>query len=120
MNQTKTSRLAPTSTATQFSEAFAECEHTPGPWMIYPGGDIASAAVRTPSHTVIKSGNVKGDTIGAAMKNAKLIAAAPELLEACKWLENYVACCCPMSKGSGDYEGLTLARDAIAKATAAR
>lgn len=61
-------------------------KHTPGPWMIFEGGDIGSAAVRTPEHTVIKAGTVKGETIGVAMQNAKLIAAAPELLEACKGL----------------------------------
>lgn len=66
-----------------------EYTHTPGPWMIFPGGDIGSAAVRRPEMIVIKAGTVKGENIGTAMKNAKLIAAAPELLEACKyWLED--------------------------------
>lgn len=59
-------------------------EHTPGPWMIFNGGDIGSAAVRRPETIVVKAGAVKGVTIGQAMKNARLIAAAPELLEACQ------------------------------------
>lgn len=52
--------------------------------MIFNGGDIGSAAVRRPETIVIKAGTVKGETIGEAMKNALLIAAAPELLEACQ------------------------------------
>lgn len=56
-------------------------KHTPGPWMIFENGDIGSAAVRTPEHTVIKSGTVKGATIGEAMANAQLIAAAPDMLQ---------------------------------------
>jgi hypothetical protein len=54
--------------------------------MIYEMGDIGSASVRTEEHTVIRSGNVKGATIGEAMDNARLIACAPELLECLKEL----------------------------------
>ena len=61
-------------------------KHTPGPWMIFEGGDIGSASVRLPETTVIKSGTVKGETIGSAMCNARLIAAAPELLAALRRL----------------------------------
>lgn len=57
----------------------SENKHTPGPWMIYDDGTIASAAVRTPDHTVLLPGTVKGATIGEAMENARLIASAPEL-----------------------------------------
>lgn len=59
-------------------------EPTPGPWMIFEGGTIGSASVRSPSTIVLNAGSVKGDTIGTAMMNARLIAAAPELLE---WLK---------------------------------
>ncbi len=55
--------------------------HTPGPWMIFPDGDIGSASVRRPDTTVIRAGTIKGETIGVAMANARLIAAAPDLLE---------------------------------------
>jgi hypothetical protein len=60
----------------------AEYTYTPGPWMIFEGGDIGSASVRRPDTVVIRSGTVKGQTIGEAMANARLIAAAPELFEA--------------------------------------
>jgi hypothetical protein len=72
-------------TTKQTKQAVADkAQHTPGPWMIFPGGDIGSASVRRPDTVVIRSGTVKGETIGSAMTNARLIAAAPELLEACK------------------------------------
>jgi hypothetical protein len=63
-------------------------EPTPGPWMIFEGGDIGSASVRSPSTTVLNAGSVKGATIGTAMMNSRLIAAAPELL---KWLKEILA-----------------------------
>lgn len=58
--------------------------HTPGPWTIFENGDIGSASVRTPDTLVIAAGQVRGATIGEAMANARLIAAAPELLAACE------------------------------------
>jgi hypothetical protein len=88
-------------------------QHTPGPWRIYEDGMIGSASVRRfPEMTVIKPGTVKGETIGVAMANAKLIAAAPELLAACK---------AAMAFGSqGDtHDGLSVSeilRAAVAKA----
>jgi antitoxin component of MazEF toxin-antitoxin module len=91
--------------------------HTPGPWMIFESGDIASAAVRTPDHLVIKSGTVKGQTIAVAMANAKLIAAAPELLESLKiaeaWLNNL-----RVELRDGGSDDMAKIRAAIAKATA--
>ena len=61
---------------------------TPGPWMIFEGGDIGSASVRSPSTTVLNAGSVKGANIGTAIMNACLITAAPELLE---WLKKVLA-----------------------------
>jgi hypothetical protein len=59
--------------------------HTPGPWRIYDGGMIGSASVRRfPEMAVTEPGSIKGETIGVGMANARLIAAAPELLAACK------------------------------------
>lgn len=59
--------------------------HTPGPWRIYEDGMIGSASVRRfPDMTVLQPGTVKGETIGVAMANARLIAAAPLLLHALK------------------------------------
>jgi hypothetical protein len=63
-------------------------KHTPGPWRIYDCGTIGSASVRIPGSTdVILPGTVKGATIGEAMCNARLIAAAPDLLAACRKAE---------------------------------
>lgn len=44
--------------------------------MIFPGGDIGSASIRRPDTVVIRSGTVKGETIGQAMANARLIVKA--------------------------------------------
>lgn len=90
-----------------------EYTHTFGPWMIYPDGKIGSASVRRPDTIVLLPGHVKGQTIGEAMMNAKLIAAAPELLEA---LTKLVAAIDRMPANPAD--GLADdAREAIAKAT---
>ena len=48
-------------------------KHTPGPWHIKDGKVFAAAICR-----------VDGTPDGSAEANAQLIAAAPELLEACK------------------------------------
>ena len=85
-------------------------KHTPGPWMIFPSGDIGSAAVRTPEHTVINAGSVKGDSIQTAMSNAKLIAAAPELLRVAILVSE-------LTEVLGQNNAVVvLAREAIAKA----
>jgi hypothetical protein len=65
--------------------------HTPGPWRIYEGGQIGSASVRRfPAMTVLNSGTVKGETIGVAIANARLIAAAPDLLAHLIALVDYI------------------------------
>ena len=52
-------------------------KHTPGPWTAYkaPNGDVQ---VDSPRGTIVTSGAITW------VPNADLIAAAPELLEACK------------------------------------
>lgn len=61
--------------------------HTPGPWKIAddndnrPTGCICSAVCDT---QIIAAGRVNGYTIAEGMANARLIAAAPELLDACE------------------------------------
>lgn len=87
--------------------------HTPGPWMIYDDGDIASASVRVPEHTVLRSGSVKGATIGEAMANAKLIAAAPSLLAALQDLIMLAA----QHRGKAAADSVARARAAIKAAT---
>ena len=60
--------------------------HTPGPWIIHPDGDLVTAKFDPQYGSdgvawVIKRPEYKA--------NARLIAAAPQLLEACKGLIAY-------------------------------
>lgn len=72
---------------TTLAQELTKYSYTPGPWRIYAGGMIGSASVRRfPAMTVLEPGNVKGETIGVAMQNAKLIAAAPEMKEALEFI----------------------------------
>ena len=79
-------------------------EHTPGPWHVWQAG----------KHVVIKAGSLIIGSVrraivgGEQQANAHLIAAAPELLEALKFV----------IRGVPDtWEGVQKARAAIAKAT---
>ena len=84
-------------------------KHTPGPWAIY---------VNAPSDIVIRKMSKDGyelcsiARVSSGYANARLIAAAPELLEALKdiaeWTERYTAPGHPIA---------TVAQAAIAKAT---
>ena len=61
--------------------------HTPGPWRTYSYSDSASArqwTVGTPGGDRIADNIERGKPTDEAEANARLIAAAPELLEACK------------------------------------
>jgi hypothetical protein len=111
--------------------------HTKGPWEM--SGDIVIGPMYQPpnpkadktAHVICKLGwdfdgdcNPTGDLPWAiAEENARLIAAAPELLEACEfaleWL-NGIRRIDPtvMENGQPPYAGLDLIRKAIAKATA--
>jgi hypothetical protein len=88
--------------------------HTPGPWRFSSDGHIVSAStgerVCTP-HSTLLGGKVS-DQIKDLKRNARLIAAAPELLEAL----DKIACFAP---GNGDVCEIIakVARAAIAKAT---
>ncbi len=57
---------------------------TPGPWVVFPGHN---PGIQAPSGTIVTYGNC-GESCGIHGKNqeadARLIAAAPELLEALK------------------------------------
>lgn len=70
-----------------FEDALALHACTPGPWMIFGNGDIGSAAVRIPETIVLRAGSVKGQTIGEACQNARLIARAPEMADQIARLE---------------------------------
>jgi len=108
-----------------------EHKHTPGPWVIHKGDeiDIRSAnpadLAQAPIYFVIAEnigGHVHGeqfDDYSEVEANARLIAAAPDLLKACTALIDY-----DESAEDGDVSMLMayakatrLARTAIAKAT---
>lgn len=82
-------------------------QHTPGPWRIGDAG-----------HTVFgpHNGNPSPETIarGLIRPNARLIAAAPEILAALQVLVEYADNGTPVHPGSLDWEQ---AREAIARAT---
>lgn len=93
-------------------------EHTPGPWMIDPGWTLFThelwGRVQYPTISHAKVGNVayvvpkvdgRRDATGEA--NARLIAAAPDLLEACKAL---------VAKKFGPPDVLKMAESTITKA----
>lgn len=95
--------------------------HTPGPWRFAHDNDSAPGiahiyAGAETGNDVLEATNVATlygqgvDSKSATMADARLIAAAPELLEA---LERLVVACEPMGWGCNE------ARAAIAKATGA-
>ena len=99
--------------------------HTPGPWWVYNEGSRfpgIEAGLNGRNFSVVVYGNdneiegVKGRTHAEAIANARLIAAAPELLEA---LEHYLIQD-EIAEGYGGGVGGSAreqARAAIAKAT---
>ena len=73
-------------------------KHTPGPWVIDSDGDGKANAIVTSTHTAsldddiceVYGGNKDDDDIRKA--NARLIAAAPELLEAIREVVGFFDC----------------------------
>lgn len=90
-----------------------ELKFTPGPWFAY------GRYIGTKNHKSAVAecrdvnGNWSDDVKSSA--DAKLIAAAPELLEAAVWAEAALA---PFSKEPSERSGIALLRTAISKATA--
>ncbi len=92
--------------------------HTPGPWKVFWAegkrhmfigiGAMDGEGVTDPHF------NLWGGTEEQAAANARLIAAAPDLLAACRWAESALA---PFSKDPAEKSGIALLRAAIAKAT---
>jgi hypothetical protein len=88
----------------------SEAKYTPGPWQQWKG----QVFIQNPSRMIC---DVSGDSIAwplipeEVIPNARLIAAAPELLEA---LER--VCASWEAKGVGMTDALAMARAAIAKA----
>jgi ParB-like chromosome segregation protein Spo0J len=93
--------------------------HAPGPWAIYehPGG---SPGIEGEGFSVVVFGDpdddcgVHGRTDDEALANARLIAAAPDLLDALKWAERLMDDFSMISPLLAD--AVDKARAAIAKA----
>ena len=95
----------------------AKVKHTPGPWnseLINNGTDYQISSKRRYIATLAKYGNLDSKCDDLDKANARLIAAAPELLEALKdvlrWWDS-----CPLGK---EYDGINTKqiKQAIAKA----
>ena len=88
-------------------------KHTPGPWV------KAKYKVSTPSGGLIANTRSTGEASSDDEANARLISAAPELLECLQWAMqtgrlNYVG----RTNGNADYcDAVDRANAAIAKAT---
>jgi hypothetical protein len=106
-------------------------EFTPGPWEVRQDFYIATCEPGSWSHAEVKSSpGVPPDRIDEHKANARLIAAAPDLLAACRSALAYISICVEPSCDEGDvledgsiHDGSTaegnLLRDAITKATGA-
>lgn len=86
--------------------------HTPGPWVIDPCGDILGNRNTETDNGLICAMCTDRDD-GEGTDNARLIAAAPELLEA---LEELLFCAVHGNGLEAHYKAQAKARAAIAKA----
>ena len=104
--------------------------HTPGPWWIEPVGTIRNDADGNPrydlprivrfgdGHSICKAHLIGGNDPDQALANARLIAAAPDLLEALEaMIEEWIDYATLNNLGDpGAKHNIKLARAAIAKA----
>lgn len=90
-------------------------KHTPGPWTVNAYNEIESGAVRICSVDIEETN--AGLNGGEGQANARLIAAAPDLLEALKYCA--AVCAGEVMNKNGLINALEKARAAIAKATEA-
>jgi hypothetical protein len=86
--------------------------HTPGPWHIGVCRPISYKFIYGPSGEAVADCDHKTNSPGENLANARLIAAAPELLSALQALVD-----CPDYRGIGTYE-MRQARLALAKVNA--
>lgn len=92
-------------------------KHTPGPWQYAFEGGTVAFIVESDLTTVAKLSVTENTTAHAALPaNSRLIAAAPELLEALQWMVDAFE---PHASGSHENraDALRTARKAITKAT---
>jgi hypothetical protein len=100
----------------------SETKHTPGPWVVVTEdgsiGSVAAADGSAVAQAQIR-GTLKKPNNEERRANAHLIAAAPELLKACKaalpYLRNHIGM--TLDEGPGDRIALDMCEEAIAKAT---
>lgn len=100
-------------------------KHTPGPWEVWDAveGNIAKlhVGIKTPSGSVRLASlpDRRASAIGEDHANARLIAAAPELLEALEQCVKYLNDIKPLglgNEGAQAYDARISAYDAIRKA----
>ena len=93
--------------------------HTQGPWTASGVGiaNIGFGSDPLTRNVWVSGTHFIGDEMGPAVDDARLIAAAPELLEAISWL---VAMESRHERGINWKTGIAQARAAIAKATGSR
>jgi hypothetical protein len=95
-------------------------KHTPGPWHLQPIGRELYVEADGPAFIcdMQKDCLLEGMDDSAIMPNARLIASAPELLEALQdclpWVSDYF---CSLDDADQAKEAMAKARAAIAKAT---
>ena len=91
-------------------------QHTPGPWLYAQEGVDAFGIVQPDGHSIVHLVALQNSTSASHLPaNARLIAAAPDLLDALKdMLDNHEDACTGYGEGAAEK-----ARDAIAKATGA-
>lgn len=77
-------------------------KHTPGPWAFNPSGPTTGAAIMGPDGELI--GSAFGRPISKSQANARLMASAPELLEACKMSLRFLEAAYPLIKDRSDFE----------------
>ena len=89
--------------------------HTPGPWIICDKQEEPrTVKIGTGENGWLGVAQSFGDTQEEATANAKLIAAAPDLLEACKGLVEYLESV-GIPENEAGYDVLIAAQDAIIK-----
>jgi hypothetical protein len=79
-----------------------ETTHTPGPWRIGDAGNTIFGPKQEDCSAVMIASVLNAR--GAKKTNARLIASAPELLEACKSLARLAIEKCPRCDGTGKQE----------------
>ncbi len=92
-------------------------KHTPGPWIVSRGANVKPFSVEAATSTIADIYRAKGH--GTCEANARLIAAAPELLAAC---EEHIKAVDGIVSGMADRKALATLHirqvvAAIAKAT---